>query len=563
MTGFPIEKAKETMNMALDKLYPNDTFNLITFSGETRILFPQPVPATRENLDLARQSLNNVSGMGGTEMMQAIRAALKPSDAQGHVRIVCFMTDGLVGNDMAIISEVQKHPNARIFSFGIGSSPNRFLLDKIAEEGRGAAEYVTLEGDAAAAASRFHERIRNPLLTDISIEWSGTPVSEIYPRRIPDVFSAEPVVICGRYSHGGEAKVRLHGISGTHDFQRDIHLTLPENELRHEVTPKLWARYRIHDLMAEDYEGIQRGNPRVEVRKAITQLGLQYGLMTQFTSFVAVEDRIANEGGKQVTVQVPVEMPEGLSYEGIFGDSGAQSQRQLQLPVVRTPFGDISGPSGGGGSFGGFAVGSSGGSTGTAKREPAIIGGNVQESKLVNKIDPVYPQLAKRAHVSGSVILIVDIDEKGNVSKVRVASGHPLLNDAAIDAVKQWKYSPTIFNGLPVPVNATVTVAFSPGAASKSQVAQPRVDLAVAKILADLKGGRPANDGTFIQKKKAKLELSVAGRSEEVMAKLRSLGFDVISLPTESTKIVGKMPVEKLELLLDIDAVRYIAPYRQ
>src|SRR5215470_11786748 len=135
MEGFPIEKAKETMKLALDNLYPDDTFNLITFSGDTHILFPQPVPATQENLHRAQVFLASRQGSGGTEMMKAIRAALDPSDTQDHVRIVCFMTDGYVGNDMEIISEVQKHPNARVFSFGIGSSVNRFLLDKMAEEG--------------------------------------------------------------------------------------------------------------------------------------------------------------------------------------------------------------------------------------------------------------------------------------------------------------------------------------------------------------------------------------------------------------------------------------------
>src|SRR5207247_3587187 len=92
MSGFPIEKAKETMKLALDGLYPQDTFNLITFSGDTSILFPEPVPATRENLAKAQAFLASRSGGGGTEMMKAIRAALDPSDAQDHVRIVCFMT---------------------------------------------------------------------------------------------------------------------------------------------------------------------------------------------------------------------------------------------------------------------------------------------------------------------------------------------------------------------------------------------------------------------------------------------------------------------------------------
>src|SRR6185369_13331583 len=109
MHGFPIEKAKETMRLALDSLNPSDTFNLITFAGDTSILFPEPVPATSDNLRKAQAFLNTYRGAGGTEMMKAIEAALKPSDDQSHVRIVCFMTDGYVGNEMEIIAEVQKH----------------------------------------------------------------------------------------------------------------------------------------------------------------------------------------------------------------------------------------------------------------------------------------------------------------------------------------------------------------------------------------------------------------------------------------------------------------------
>src|SRR4029079_15270115 len=188
MNGFPIEKAKETMKLALDSLYPSDTFNLITFAGDTSILFPQPVPATKANLMKAQAFLSSRSGAGGTAMMTAIKAALEPSDKQDHIRIVCFMTDGYVGNDMEIIDEVQKHQNARVFAFGIGGSVNRFLLDKMAEAGRGEVEYVSLTDDGSAAARRFHERVRNPLLTDISIDWNGLPVADVYPKSIPDLF---------------------------------------------------------------------------------------------------------------------------------------------------------------------------------------------------------------------------------------------------------------------------------------------------------------------------------------------------------------------------------------
>jgi biopolymer transport protein ExbB/TolQ/uncharacterized protein YegL len=211
MSGFPIEKAKETMKLALDNLHPDDTFNLITFSGDTHVLFPQPVPATRENLHRAQVFLASRQGSGGTEMMKAIRAALVPSDKQNHVRIVCFMTDGYVGNDMEIISEVQKRPNARVFAFGIGSSVNRFLLDKIAEHGRGEVEYVSLQDDGSAAARRFHERVRNPLLTDIEIDWAGLPVADVYPKRLPDLFSVKPLILTGRYTGAARGVIRLSG----------------------------------------------------------------------------------------------------------------------------------------------------------------------------------------------------------------------------------------------------------------------------------------------------------------------------------------------------------------
>jgi Ca-activated chloride channel family protein len=333
MSGFPIEKAKETMKLALDGLYPQDTFNLITFAGDTQILFEQPVPATKENLRKAQAFLESRSGGGGTEMMKAIRTALDPSDAQNHVRIVCFMTDGYVGNDMEIVSEVQKHPNARVFSFGIGSSVNRFLLDKMAEQGRGEVEYVTLSDDGSAAAKRFHERVRNPLLTDIAVDWSGLPVTDVYPKRIPDLFSAKPVVLCGRYTGGGRGVIRLPGTISGREFTREIAVDLPEAEPRRNVLPTLWARARIDDLMSQDYNGIQSGNARPEVSEAITNLGLEFRLMTQFTSFVAVEEMTVTDGGEPRRIEVPVDMPEGVSHEGIFGDDERRVNVAAKSPV--------------------------------------------------------------------------------------------------------------------------------------------------------------------------------------------------------------------------------------
>ena len=297
MSGFPIEKAKESMALALDGLHPRDTFNLITFSGDTHILFPNPVPATAENRRLAREFLSSRSGGGGTEMMKAIRTALAPSDAPERTRVVCFMTDGEVGNDLEILAEVQRHPNARVFAFGIGSSVNHFLLDGMARYGRGEVEYVGLQDDGSAAARRFHERVNSPLLTDISIDWGGLAVTGVYPARIPDLFAAKPLVISGRYTSPGAGVIRLRGRIGGREFTREIRVNLPASQPENAMLATLWARRRVEDLMSQDFAGLQRGNIRDDLKQQITQLGIDHRLMTPFTSFVAVEEKMITEGG--------------------------------------------------------------------------------------------------------------------------------------------------------------------------------------------------------------------------------------------------------------------------
>jgi Ca-activated chloride channel family protein len=320
MWGFPLEQAKRVISRALDELYPGDTFNLITFSGDTHIVFPQPVYPTADNIRKAKAVLASRTGGGGTEMMKAIRAALVPSDKQDYVRVVCFLTDGYVGNDMEIVGEVQKHPNARVFAFGIGNAVNRFLLDKMAESGRGAVEYVTLADKADEAADRFYERVRSPLLTDLYIDWGGLPVADVYPTRLPDLFSGQPLIVTGRYTQAAAGKVHLKGTRAGGPFVREIPVTFSTGVQPFDALAGFWARRRIGDLMSQDWLGKQQGSMKPALQEQITQLGLDYRLMTQFTSFVAVEDRIVTKDGKPQRVEVPVEMPEGVSHEGVFGE---------------------------------------------------------------------------------------------------------------------------------------------------------------------------------------------------------------------------------------------------
>ena len=340
MSGFPIETAKKVMKRAIEHMRPQDTFNLITFAGDTRVLFPQPVPSSAANIAQATAFLEGQRGSGGTEMMKAIRVALgddgtgvaecstrndcavetNATVATNPVRIVCFMTDGYVGNDMEIIGAIQKHPEARVFSFGIGSSVNRFLLDKMAEAGRGEVEYVLNAEEAPA--DRFYERVHTPVLTDISIDWHGLPVTDVMPEKPLDLFTAKPLMITGRYAQPASGTITLRGKQAGKPFERSIKVELPMNSSANQALAQLWARTKIDALMSQDWNGIQYQNPKQALKDEITQLGLDHRLMTQYTAFVAVEEQTVVEGGRKRTIQVPVEMPQGVSPEGVFGARG-------------------------------------------------------------------------------------------------------------------------------------------------------------------------------------------------------------------------------------------------
>ncbi|MFH1575120.1 MAG: VWA domain-containing protein, partial [Acidobacteriota bacterium] len=469
MSGFPIEKAKETVRLALEGLYAGDTFNLITFAGDTHVLFPEPVAAIRENIEAAQRFLASRQGGGGTEMMKAIVTALEPSDRQDHIRIVCFMTDGFVGNDMEIIGEVRKHSNARVFAFGIGNSVNRFLLDQMALHGRGEVEYVTLSDDGSSAARRFHERVRDPLLTDIRVDWGGLSVHEVQPARIPDLFGARPVVITGRYSRPGSGIFRLTGKQAGGHFAREVPVFLPEREERHDVIATLWARERVADLMAQDYLGIQRNAPRQDIRDQITQLGLDYRLMTQYTSFVAVEELTITDGGQPRRIEVPVEMPQGVDPRGVFGEPKSAPPQMLMLA-------------------------------------PGVVGGAARG----------MPQTA--------------------AATVSVESAERTV---ARDAATRR------------PING------------REQQLPSKLHPEIAQAL-ELRKKAPAGAATvqarFIRNGKAEVQVWLSRSSDDLVARLKKMGVEILGETAAARLLICRIPLDRLEAVLELDEVRYVAP---
>jgi Ca-activated chloride channel family protein len=535
MSGFPIEKAKESMKLALDGLYPQDTFNLITFAGDTSILFPQPVPATKENMAKAQKFLETREGGGGTEMMKAIRAALDPSDAGGHIRIVCFMTDGEVGNDMEIISEVKKHPNARVFSFGIGSSVNRFLLDKIAEEGRGEAEYVSLNDDGSAAARKFHERIRSPLLTDISIEWAGLPVADVYPKRIPDLFSAKPVILTGRYTAGGRGVIRLKGKMSGRDFVREIPVELPEAEARHDVLATLWARTRIDDLMSKDYAGIQQNNAHADLKETITQLGLEYRLMTQFTSFVAVEEMVVTDAGQPRRIEVPIEMPEGMSREGVSGEdesaNGFISQYWRRSVADKPQF--------------------------LPNQPPSV---NLSVVSPMPSATPVPTQTNAGGAGGGGKASNGNVGFSRGRDRNKRAGGSG--RGAGTNTATGQGAAPVNSVSEVVEITSPPTPKLSPEDDKRQQLTT-KLNPSLIALVDRLKNknAKPgADEARFVHDGKAEIQVWLTDKSSETIAQLKQLGFEVVLDPTTSKMIIGRVPVEKLAALAELKFIRYIAP---
>ena len=503
MRGFPLEKAKEAMRLALEGLNPQDTFNLITFSGDTHVLFPEPLPATPENLERAKRFLESRSGEGGTEMMKAIKAALDPSDAQGHVRVVCFMTDGYVGNEMQIIAEVQKHPNARVFAFGIGNSVNRFLLDKMAEHGRGEVEYVSLRDDGSAAARRFHERVRNPLLTDITIDWGGLPVADVYPKAVPDLFSAKPVVLTGRFTGAARGVVRLRGRAGGSFFEREIQVALPESQPEHDVLATLWARRRVDELTAEDFAGAQRGKLRADLREAVTNLGLEYGLMTQYTSFVAVEEMTLTDGGTPRRVEVPVELPKGMAQ---------QPGRQAGNRLLGGPLFQLSG-----GSSSAYFI---------LPNQPPSVQPSTQAGAVTKSgASPTPTPPPAVAPVQEHKVKTEQAD--GGELQLRIDDG-PLMKQWARDEALRAKLHPSVAALIPH---------------LRKQDAQPA-----------------EAESKFVRAGKAELQIWLNEKTPEVLAQLKGLGFELLLDPQSAKLVIGRLPVEKLAALAELTAVRYVVP---
>ncbi|HVI03531.1 MAG TPA: VIT domain-containing protein [Enhygromyxa sp.] len=327
MDGEPIAIAKALMRRALAGLRPDDTFTVLNFADGVAGLSDTLLTADPHNVGKGLAYVDSMVGAGGTSMTAGIHAALDLPREPGRMRIVLFLTDGFIGNEAEVLSVVeQKLGNARLFSLGIGSSPNRYLLDGIAEVGRGVAAYAGVREDIDPVMDLFYERTEAPVLSDLEIDWQGLAVAELYPDTLPDLFAGQALTVFGRYEGAPSGKIVLRGEANGAAIAIPVSFDIAEADALTGVS-SLWARRKIDALLGAH-----------ATRQAITEVALQHRILTEFTSFVAVDEAgvVDDFGGAVPTVVQALSLPEGTLHEGGDGGTAAGSaRRSVRVPQIR------------------------------------------------------------------------------------------------------------------------------------------------------------------------------------------------------------------------------------
>lgn len=312
MSGASIVQAKQALELAVDRLDGADRFNVIRFSDTTSALWPDLKPADPKNRTQARDWIDDLNADGGTEMAPALELALGGSAESGRVRQVLFLTDGAVGNESALFDIIQARLGAsRLFTVGIGSAPNAYFMTKAAQFGRGTFTYIGNTSEVQEKMTALFRKLETPVLTSIELHWPDGVQAEVYPKRIPDLYAGEPVVVAAKLSRKDGA-VELRGVQAGQGFRVSLPLAGGRSG---DGIGVLWARHKIGDLMDSLHEGANEN----EVRAGVTTVALEHHLVSKYTSLVAI-DRTPTRPTNEALVSRPVatNLPSGMEYGAVF-----------------------------------------------------------------------------------------------------------------------------------------------------------------------------------------------------------------------------------------------------
>ena len=340
--GEPLVKSKELMRRFIQGLNPNDTFTIIDFANTAQALSTTPLANTAANRQSAINYIEKLQANGGSELLNGIQAVMNfPVTKAGMLRSIVLITDGYIGNDKEVLALVQRSlkPGNRLYSFGVGGSVNRFLLNRLAQVGRGTSQVIRQDEPSAEAAEKFFRQINSPVLTNIQISWEGMGEKpEIYPIAPPDLFASQPLVLFGRKGDRASGQLRIRGtLAGGKAYEQVLPVNFARSSGRQRestsvaasvtdfgnpAVAQLWGRSRIQDLMNQMFGGETKS-----LVESVTNTALTYRLLSEYTAFVAVSEEVRVEpDGTRRRVQVPVEVPQGVRYEGIFESEGAIDQ---------------------------------------------------------------------------------------------------------------------------------------------------------------------------------------------------------------------------------------------
>ena len=317
MKGPSIRQARQALLAALDRLRPGDSFNLLAFNDQMAEFAPEFLPATEEALADARRWVNVLGAGGGTKIFPALRRGVdltRAGEAHG-VRRILFLTDGAVQNEEQMLRSILEDLGAvRLHALGIGSAPNRYLMQHMADYGRGLCDFISDVSEAEDRMDAFFARLHRPVMTDLKLEWEGAEPSAIYPSRLPDLHAGEPLFVSARLRPGTSGgRVSLHGI--VQDGPEIYHGTLEGNAPDESGVAIRWGRAQVASLMQD----LHAGGDAETIRKEVIAVSRTFQIVTRYTSLVAVEEfPTAVNQARQVSVPNGGSLPHGGTAEPLI-----------------------------------------------------------------------------------------------------------------------------------------------------------------------------------------------------------------------------------------------------
>jgi Ca-activated chloride channel homolog len=323
MDGFPLRTAQLLMADLVGGLRAEDRFNVMTFASGSELMAERSVKADAEAVRQALSLVREKRGSGGTELLPALNRALALPREEGMARCVVLVTDGYISVEAEAFDLMRERlGEAAFFTFGIGSSVNRHLLEGLAHIGGGEPFVVLNESAARSEAKRFLQYVSAPVLTQVRVAFEGFATEEVQPMVVPDVYADRPVMVAGKWKGEARGRIRVSGLAAGRPYEAWIDVAgeaAKPGAMGNPALRSYWARERVREL--GDYAGLG-GREKNRTQAEVTALGLKYGLLTEYTSFLAVDDRPQPEllAKAAVPVTQPLPIPHGVS-QGAVGSS--------------------------------------------------------------------------------------------------------------------------------------------------------------------------------------------------------------------------------------------------